>query len=410
MASNLKKSFAGLSKLMGVFLPVRVISLLCSIYVTRALLPEEFTIVAVAMAVYSLTERLTAMNLISHLVRAKEVTDKSLEVAFTYELVRGATLGSIVLIAGFILTMNSSDPRPGQATVALSSVFIINGLRNPQLVHLRRKGEFFKYGLTEFGTLLAFGLSSVIAVKITASYHALVFSTIFSNLFGVTMGYLIAPWRPRFNFDFQEALPMIKLGMVLLAGSLMNFIKDQCPIWVILLLAGATGGELGYFNRASSFSWILGVQMVAMLWRVLLPQYSALSNKGKTLLSSLNKMQFILLLGFLVMAPISYFVGPDLLLWALGEKWMPMKGLWTWLALAAGLAIVSAPAECIMQATYREKTAVKLYIMILCVHCPLVITGYFWLGLTGIGLAYLVSQLLQLVVFRFTAKNIVNKF
>ena len=388
---------------MGIFLPVRVIGLICSVYVTRALSPEIFTVIATAMAVYGITERLTSMNLLAHLVRTDQLRELSLQVAFSCEVARGVILTTIILIAGYLISIHSADPRSGNALMILSLSFLINGFRNPKLVKLRREGKFLRYGICEFSPALAFALFSVLFVWLKPDYASLMWTTVVANLMGIIVGYIIAPWKPLFKFDYQEALPMIRLGIILFVGGLTTFLRDQSPVWTLIFFTGAEGDELGFFNRGAAFSWVLGIQLVTMQWRVLLPQFAALVNKAENALPLLRRLQATMFIVFLGVSTVVLFYGTNTLIWAIGAKWEPIGDLWLLLSLAAGIAIISAPAECYLQAARHEKITVRVYAVMLLIHFPLVVILYQEQGLIGIGVAYLVSQVLQSITFWYLA-------
>jgi len=398
MSTETRTALRGGSHLGIIFALVRVVSLLASLAVTRALDPGVFTILAIAMMVFGLTERLTVVNMLSHLTRAKSIEPIDYQVAFSCELVRGAILATIICLVGFGVQFWGSDQRVGIAISILSLSFVINGMRNPRIVDLRRDGKYFLYGLCEFSPALGFAGFSVLLVTLDPSYTSLIWSAVLSNLVGVVVGYVIIPWRPKFCIKWEVARPMVNLGVVLFVGGLAVYGRDQFAI-MLLTFQGA-GDNIGIFNRAAAFSWVIGIQVVGLQWKVLLPLFAKSYHSGASVVRMVNRFQGIIFLASLVGAAIAIQFGDQIVTTLLSEKWSGVTLFWTPLACAAGIALSSAPLEANFQAEHREKEAVKIYLCSLGVHIVAMLLLFHLYGYKGIGLAYVVSQTFQALTFR----------
>lgn len=393
---DLKKALAAGAHLSGIFFVAKFAGLFCSLYVTRSLTPEVFTILSIASVINGLTDRLTQMNLYAYLVRVDNPVPRQYEVAFSYEALRGVLLWGFILIAGMLIRQFGGDVRVGNAIIILSITFLINGFRSARLLDLRRNGQFIKYGICEFMPIFSYGIVSVILVSWQLGYLALVWTSVITSLLTVLIGYIMAPWKPRFSFSWKVAKPLVSLGIIISLTGFLGFARDQMPVF--LLSWYGQENDVGYFNRATTYSWILGTQLVGMLWRVLLPMFSQRYHAGESSIELIQKLcRWIAILGIFGTV-IVWLFSDEIIYYSLGEKWTSISPLWALLCVSVAIMFLSSPAEIELQATGHERKTLKIHIITFSFH-SLVMWGLVAQhGLLGVGYAFLISQVLQLVL------------
>lgn len=391
----------GLGKVGGWFAVTRLAQVAASVWVTRELSPGDFAVMTVIAAIQGTINQITSFNLGSELVRARTLMARSLTVSWTYELARSVLLCFLLLALAPVLAGWMGMPTAA-APLRLTAIALLPvGLRNPRLIELRREGRFGLLGWIECFPGLIYAVSSIVFVYLEPSFWALVWAGLASGIAAFAQSYSLLPWRPALDFHWPTARPMFAFGLILSFTSLLSSVRSHGIVF--LLTALGFRNELGYYNRATAFSWALALQAISILWKVSYPLFSQQEIAGTSCFRQAGRVQLFLLVLSLPLAGMAIFLGPTLIPWILDSRWRPIIPLWCWLVLASVFAIANSPYEAGMQASRHERVGLWIYFAITVLQFGLAAILLPRLGLPAVGIACMVAMLASLFAFRLYA-------
>jgi O-antigen/teichoic acid export membrane protein len=402
--SNQRRLALGLGKTGGWFAISRIAQVTAGVWITRLLNPEDFTLLAVIFAIQGFAQQISALNLSSELVRAPRIEKEDLEVAWSFEFVRNTIIWLVLAAAAPWFSAWMEHPEITSALRLSACGLLIGSFLNPRLVELRRQGMFGRLGWMDSAPLLAYALFAVLFVWIHPDYISLIYAGLASNLVGVVLSYQRLPWRPRFNFDCHRVLPMLSLGLMLLLGTGFFALREHGIVFIVS--ACGFGKDLGYLNRGIAFSMALAFQAVGLFWKVAYPHYASVHLQGGDVIRDASVANRWLLLAGLPAALLAGYFSESIIHLALGEKWLPVATLWSWLVLAGAMLVANAPLEATLQAVRREKIQMAIVGISTGLHLTLS-----WLllpahGITAVGMAACASTLLSSILLQVTLRSL----
>ncbi len=328
----------------------RALHLLSAAVSTRILKPADFGMLAVCFAVINVLQRVTTTGLESSIIQKQDAGTAQLNTAWTYELLRNVVL---FLLSFFAAPWMAGLLRAPEATPMLrvmSLSYIILGFRNMGVVHFRKSLDFKQqFRLEVVTSALAVAVTIGLVVWLRSAW-AMVFSVLATGVVTVAVSYTLHPFRPRLDFSWTRARPMFGFGMFLLGNTLFQMIRDQGIVLAVGRLFSLE--DLGYFNRASTFSYALFIQVISVFWRVAYPVFAKVQNDPRRL----HRAWRAFTLGSLISIPLlaaGAAVLPVLVRAVLTPRWLPIVPLMQVFFLQAGMLFLCAPSEVLFQAVGR---------------------------------------------------------
>src|SRR5579871_1807609 len=179
---------------------MRLLGLVSTIILARLLTPADFGIVTIAMIIAGAIGVFSNTGQNLALIRLKDPTRAHFDSAWTVSVLLHLGLGLLVWLSAPITGIYFHEPRAGAVVHAVAFVWVIAGLENPAVANLRREFRFraqFAYDASP--SIVSFVVTLVSAV-VLRNYWALVMGIISLKIAGITLSYIIVPYRPRFSF------------------------------------------------------------------------------------------------------------------------------------------------------------------------------------------------------------------
>lgn len=185
----------------------RILSqLIAQIVLARLLGPEAFGLFAVAFIVVSVGNLLVEMGLGSALVQKKQLTDEDVRFAFTWVVVAGLVMATLVFLLSDAIAGFFHDPRVAEITRGLTPVFILQALAVVPFSLLRRDMSFKAVqGVQIVSYLFGFLLVGVGAALLGAGVWSLVAAWLAQTLSSAIIFNVIKrhPMKPLFHMRDQ---------------------------------------------------------------------------------------------------------------------------------------------------------------------------------------------------------------
>jgi O-antigen/teichoic acid export membrane protein len=317
---------------------IRAIGLVSMIILARLLVPADFGLVAIAMALAGALAAMSEFGFQVALIQNQAADRRHYDTAWTLGIMRGLLVAGALAAAAGPLAATFADRRLEPVLLVLALGVVITAFENIAVVDFRRDLRFQK----EF---VYRGLAKIMSVIVTIplaivlrSYWALVSGIVAGQLGSVALSYLMCSYRPRLCLGAWREL--IHFSKWLLLNNILYFAYHRVDTFVLGRFMGAQ--PLGLFRMAHEIANLPTTEMVAPIRAAILPGYAKLASDQERLRAS-----FAATFGSIVMvaAPVAVGIGltaDPLVRLILGEKWLPAIPLLQVLCIAGAVNVCTA--------------------------------------------------------------------
>jgi len=371
----------------------------CSIVLARLLEPEDFGLMAVAMAIVTFSQGTTQTGFESALIQKQDNPEDYLNTAWTFELSRYAILFILFFFAAPVIAIFFTEQKAVPILRVISLTMLFQGLRNIGVVYFRKNLDFKKQFVLEVVPVLA-NICVVLPLAFTLrNVWALVWASITASVATCCMSYVMHPYRPRLDFNVERAKNLFNFGRWILGSSIIVMIREQGLTIFIGKFLGIP--VLGFFNRESVFSMMIFQQLIEIVWKVGYPAYSQLQNDPKRFKQAYLKTLRLLTLIGIPMAGGLFVLSENFVHLFLTDKWLPIVPIMQIMCLTAILNFLNTPAGIAFQAMGRPEIGTKIAALGVIV---LVITIYplaIRFGVIGVAWSLFLSTLITSPIMWF---------
>lgn len=278
----------------------RGIGVVSTVILARLLIPADFGLVAMAMAVFAILELAGQFGFDHAIIRDQKSTRSHLDTAWTMTVIHGL-LSSVLLIAlAGPVSAFFNEPRLEHVVYALALIAAVQGFENAGIILFRKELKFRK----EFNFFLAKKVIAFVCTVLLAfafkSYWALVGGILASRTASVALSYIVHPYRPRLCLSASREL----LGFskwILLTGVL-GYLKGRGPDFLLGRFAGAA--SVGVFRISSELSALPTTELMFPIARVAYPGYARVAHDRDAL-----KDAFLAVQGYIIMLTLPAGIG-----------------------------------------------------------------------------------------------------
>jgi len=388
----------------------QVLGVIRLIILARILSPNDFGLMGIALLAMSALETFSQTGFAQALIQKKGKTEEYLDAAWTFMLIRNIVLFAILFLGAPYIAYFFEAPEASllMRVIGISLLFGssggIGGFANIGILYFQKELEFnkqFIYRLT--GTLADFvvAVSSAIILK---SVWALVFGLLAGNIVRFFVGYLIHPYRPRLNFDFDKTRELFGFGKWILGSSILVFLITQGDDIFVGKLLGAT--MLGFYQMAYRISNAPATEITHVISQVTFPAYSKLQDNIPKLREAYLKTLQLTAFISIPLAGGIFILAPDFTKIFLGEQWMPMVPAMQVLALEGLLRSIAATTGPVFQATGKPRIDTRWQLVRLAVLTASIYPLTIRWGILGTSIAVFLSILVSTVGFGFMVVKI----
>jgi len=336
----------------------RCLNFVSAIILARLLMPSDFGLMAIAMAIISFSQGTTQTGFESALIQKQDKPEDFLNTAWTFELVRYLILFLLIFLAAPLFASFFREPRAVAILRVTSLTLVFQGLRNIGVVYFRKNLDFHKQFILETVPLMAY-ISMVIPLAFSLrNVWALVWASLTLSAVTCLISYVMHSYRPHFEFDIKKAKELFNFGKWILGSAIIVMIREQGMTMFVGKFLGIP--ILGFYNRAGTFSTMIFQQISEVVWKVGYPAYSQLQVDSirfrQACLKTLHLLTFI---GF-PMAGGLFVLSRDFVHLFLTDKWLPVVPLIQILCLQSMLGFINTPASIAFQASGIPSIVTKI--------------------------------------------------
>ncbi|GAA1687096.1 lipopolysaccharide biosynthesis protein [Microbacterium sediminicola] len=314
------------------------LQLLALVVFSRLLTPADFGLVAMVTAVVGIAYVVGDFGLSLAALQAKELTRGQRSNLFWWNAAIGIAVTVVVCILALPLAALYDDIRVAPITLALSSVFLLNGLAVQFRTELNRDLRFSVIALADvLGQAIGFAVALVGAL-IGWSYWALVAMQVVAAIVTNVILVARARWWPGLYRRGEQMRSLLVFGTNTFFTQVVNYISTNIDQVLIGRVWGAA--TLGYYNRAFQIARIPAQQVAAPLTRVVLPYLSRRLEDRPAYLDAVKKTQLALTTLLLSLLAFVAGTGDWLVPVVLGDGWHEAVPFLRALCLAGALQAI----------------------------------------------------------------------
>lgn len=371
------------------------INFLITIVVARILSPSDYGLIAMLSIFFAFSQAFIDSGLTSALIQKEKCTDEDCNTVLVFSIGISLLFYFLFFIGAPLIANIYNEPLLVLITRVYSINIVFHAIGNVAMTLLQRHLDFKYIAQVSMLVSIFSGIVAIIMAYGGMAYWALVFQYILSSLLTSVLFMYKARWKPSMKFSKESFFSMINYGIPVMLSSLVNSIYNN--IYSLLIGSKYSASDLGYFNRAFSFSSFIPYNLSNFSMRALFPIFSRIKDeesllKGK-ILDTIHHSLFVVI-------PLNLFVlffSTEIITIVLTEKWLPMSFILQVLCIANVCYIYTNVHTTIFKSTGATKLLFK---------CDLVkrITGItivlftLWYGINVMVIGLLLYSLFEILV------------
>lgn len=392
------KIFTGSILMMISRLLVKSIGLVSSIILARLLIPEDFGIVAIAMAVYAFVELFGAFGFGTVLIQKQQATADDYNTAWTFKLLFGGFSAMLLFVMAPLIASNSQEPLLTDVIRTIGLMAILSGCNNIGVIDFQKQLDFRRdLKLQVLPKLLSFFCTMILAFNLR-SYWALVYGMLINEALNLIFSYRMSTFRPRFSL--ASAADLLSFSKWLLINNLIDYVNRRVPVLITGQLLDSK--SVGLFTVGEEIASLPTAEIAAPVNRATYPVYSKLKDNINELTTAyLNTVNFSTLISLPSAAGIAV-IAPVLVPVVLGNQWTSMIEMMQLLALSGFLLGISSNVGYVFLALGQPRYLVSVNLIKAVIFISSLIIFVPVYGVTGIGLAAVPTSLVLLIYTQYS--------
>jgi O-antigen/teichoic acid export membrane protein len=315
-----------------------LIHLIRLVVVARLLTPDDFGLMAIAMAGFVPLLVITDFGMIPALVQRADAAERHYNAAWTVGMVRAATVCAVVFLSAPLIATIFAEPRAVNLIRALSVLPVIEAAASIKLAHLIRTLHFRSLAVARLFQALTNTTISIALVPALGVW-ALVVGTLAGPAIYVATSYVLAPHRPQPSLDWDAARSLIRYGRWILISGLMSISTALVVRLAISRQLGAA--ELGLYTLGARLAFLPHELAYEVIGAVTFPIYARLQSAPR---EAARVFRVILTATFWTLTPLfslMLVLSPSAVVHILGPRWEGAVPLIRVLALVGLVRIVA---------------------------------------------------------------------
>jgi len=294
-------------------------SFIVSIFLARLLGPEQFGLIAMAMAFVSISSVFIDIGFSSALIQSQNNTQTTYSSIFFFNVFAGAVLTLITFLIAPLIGKFYGNPLVTDLVRWLSLVFVFNSFNRVQNTILNKELNFKALTLRTFVASIVSGTLGVICAYQDWGVYSLVVQTLSFGFFSTLLLWSTSTWKPSFHFSMDEVKRLIGFSVYAFLERILNNIFIRLD--VLLLAKIFSPATVGFYSRSSTLVDQVTKYTSTSIIRVLFPVLSKVQDNQEEYEKIYFRMFSIISFLSYALSGLLYFIGSDVILMLFGNKW-----------------------------------------------------------------------------------------
>lgn len=299
----------------------QLVTVVVQIVLARMLDPEVFGTVAKVTIITSILLVFVDSGMANSLIQKKDPDDLDFSSVFYFNIVFCLVLYTGLFFCAPLIADFYDDAQLTAIVRVLGLTVVVSGVKNVQQAYVSKTLQFKRFFFATLGGTL---LSAAVGITMVFMDFG-VWSIVAQQLVNVTVNtailWLTVGWRPKWMFSFERLKGLLQYGWKLLASGLLDTVYNK--LREIMIAVFYTDADLAYYNRGSTYPYLIVENINASIDSVLLPVLSAeqdhteqVRNMTRRAIRISTYVMMPLMMGLAVCAE-------PLIRLLLTEKWLP---------------------------------------------------------------------------------------
>jgi lipopolysaccharide exporter len=370
------------------------------VILAKLLAPEAFGTIAVANVAIGVVMKLSNIGIIPALTYRGAANDAERDAAWTAALLRASCVTVILVIAGPWVASWFRVPEAGPIIQVLVLRTMLDGAISIGLVQLTRDLQFRRIALMYLAAAL---VDLIVAVSLAelAGVWALVWGALAGAACTLIASYVVAPHRPKLNFDIGSIATLARYGRwVLLTGIVALVGSSLTQLGISRSMGPAT---LGIYFLATKIAFLVSEAVAQVAASVAFPMFSSMRGDHERIAEAFRTLLSGQLLLVLPIYALLIVLAPAVES-ALGDQWTGIATLLRILALASIVGAFGDILSPMLMGTGRPQLVLALEVVQTGVLLILLLPLISHFGVVGAALAWFLGNAaafgLSLMLFR----------
>jgi O-antigen/teichoic acid export membrane protein len=378
----------GAAWMVGLRLADRVVGFISTIVLARLLIPADFGLVALAVAMVAAVGVFGEFGFELALIQNQKADRRHYDTAWTLGLVRGAVTAIVIALMADLLAGFFGDPRLRNVILALALIPLLEGFYNIGTVAFRKELTLNKEFVFRIVPRVAGVVVTIAFALAWRDYWALICGTLAGTALRLFMSYMMSGYRPRVSLaGWRDIIGFSKWTLV---TSIAAFASQKADTVIIAKFLDAH--SLGIFSIATQIADMASAELIAPIKQALFPGYAKIAHDVALLRKAFLDVYALLVL---IALPAAIGIGLTADLFVpilLGSNWADAVPLIEILVISGGLRALSSHVRPVYLAMNRPHLGAYAQIGRAFVFLPMLIFGLLYFGIEGAAVAHAIGR------------------
>lgn len=297
------------------------IQFVLQLLLARLLSPEHYGALSMMVVFTTLATVFIQGGLNTALIQNKEVTEEDYSTVFWMSVLVAAVMYGLIFLTAPAISVFYRMPEIVTPLRVLSLMLFPGALNSILLAKISRDLDFKKVFFSNLGGIIVSGIVGIVFAMMGAGLWSLVIQSISKELVCCVVMLLTVDWKPRFVFNLNRMIVLLRFGWKLLVSRLLETLYADLTSMIIGKKYDSS--TLGFYSRGKQFPRFIINAVNSAVQSVMLPAMSAEQDnrtKVKTMMRTSMTMSAYIM--FPMMAGLAAVAKPMVSL-LLTDKWLP---------------------------------------------------------------------------------------
>lgn len=366
------------------------------IIVAYIITPRDFGLLGIALLIISILETVFQMGFNLALIQKKEDIKALIDSAWTFSIIRGLIIFSILFISAPYFAIIFNEPESTRIIQIIGLGVLFDCFKNISIIYFQKELNFKKQFIYFVSGYLIDFIITITFIIILQNLWAYVLGLLIGKLSFMILSYIMGPYKPRFNFNIKKGLELFAFSKWILISNILVFLILQGDDIFVGILLGAT--TLGFYQMAYKISNLPATEIAGVFDNFNFPLYSKLQDDPVALNEIFSRSHNLINFLVIPIAFLFFFLGYDIIKIVLGEQWLPIVPIFQILSIWAFLRSNSKNLSIFFTAIGKPKIntfaqGIQILILFVLIY-PLLIS----FGLLGVAVAVVLSAIVILFI------------
>ena len=315
------------------------IQLVYQVALARCLAPQDFGVVAMAWPVLAFVSLFADCGLTQATVQRQDVSQAELSFIYWANGSAGLLFAVATIAASPLVARFYGVAEAGPVTAALGALFLVNGLFSQHLALLNRRLAFARLAAVDLAGAAFGAIAGLAAAAAGAGFWAIVIGQAATSVVSAPLAWILTRWRPDAPRRIAGARRLVAFGADMTAYGFMNYFARNLDNVLIGRFLGET--SLGLYDRAYKLLLLPLTQITVPFGKVALPLLARTRDEPERYRRAYLRMLEIIMALTYPGVVFAVCASHELILVALGPRWIDVAPIFAVLGLGALLAPIS---------------------------------------------------------------------